>query len=949
MRMANAFGMAAVAAFAWLAGCSTSSTTRCESDAQCPESLPRCDTTKGLCVECLAATDCGTSCLDVCLDGKCSQVNACVTDSDCPQQHECLQGCCVPKTGCQSNDDCAAPTPVCDPASHSCVPCLVDGDCPAGRCVDKKCLTACQSDGDCSSPTGRCDTASGVCVQCLSGSDCTRTLPLCRESDHTCVECLDNAGCGPNEVCRDGSCEAGPTCTTDDQCDPGMICEGGTCITGCRSSRDCPSGWECIPSGVGDARVCAECQQDDDCPAGFRCRELRCEFFCTEEAHCLPLHCDTSSGQCVPCLEDGHCPSGTICEKNACVSGCRQDSACISGHCDLDTFSCVDCLANEHCPLGYICSERHCIEGCQSDRDCPQPLHCDTDAGATGRCVACLQNSHCQNNQVCRDGVCVFSCRESSDCTPPAPVCDTQNGVCVQCLTKDQCPLGNLCRDFVCVPGCESDRDCPVGSTCQGGQCRTVCVPTGPESCNGLDDDCDGLTDAQDSDLSLTLCERQDGVCAGSRHRADQCVNGLFAPCDATNYGPSFGTEVCDGLDSDCDGFGDEGLQLNCQNYYVCQSGQCVYAGSCTSDCQTGQTKCPFLDNTRVYVCRNTDTDPCLEWSLETCPAFSTCDILISNRCECTYEECGGACCAEGQLCGPNDVCCMPSCPARTCGSNGCGGSCTCEYPNDRCENGVCRCTPSCAGKECGTDGCGGTCPNLCGSLEHCGNGVGVCDYAECNGVCCGSGQVCNATTGSCCTPACTGKECGPDGCGHTCGTCYPGDVCQNGQCVCVPNCTGRECGSDGCGGSCGSCDSNYTCYDGQCCYPWCYTECGSDGCGGSCGTCPENETCNTSGYCVCAYDTCGTVCCSSDQRCYQGSCCDKQCGSGTSSDPFTCGADSCGGSCPSCTSSYGPGSTCNSQQVCVCNAPSFYCASLLFPNQCCSQGQSCNMLFGCL
>ena len=33
----------------------------------------------------------------------------------------------------------------------------------------------------------------------------------------------------------------------------------------------------------------------------------------------------------------------------------------------------------------------------------------------------------------------------------------------------------------------------------------------------------------------------------------------------------------------------------------------------------------------------------------------------------------------------------------------------------------------------------------------------------------------------------------------------------------CVPDCAGKSCGSDGCGGSCGSCGSNQTCSDNQC------------------------------------------------------------------------------------------------------------------------------------
>jgi len=104
------------------------------------------------------------------------------------------------------------------------------------------------------------------------------------------------------------------------------------------------------------------------------------------------------------------------------------------------------------------------------------------------------------------------------------------------------------------------------------------------------------------------------------------------------------------------------------------------------------------------------------------------------------------------------------------------------------------------------------------------------------------------------CIPNCEGRECGNNGCGGSCGTCDPGETCENGQCeACTPDCTGLECGDDGCGGSCGTCPQGEDCIDGICvgCTPDCTgLECGDDGCGGSCGTCPQGESC-VDGQCV--------------------------------------------------------------------------------------------------
>jgi hypothetical protein len=68
------------------------------------------------------------------------------------------------------------------------------------------------------------------------------------------------------------------------------------------------------------------------------------------------------------------------------------------------------------------------------------------------------------------------------------------------------------------------------------------------------------------------------------------------------------------------------------------------------------------------------------------------------------------------------------------------------------------------------------------------------------------------------CTPSCVGRSCGNDGCGGSCGSCGPSQICSGGNCiVCTPSCTGKECGSDGCTGNCGECSEGLSCENGQC------------------------------------------------------------------------------------------------------------------------------------
>ncbi len=95
------------------------------------------------------------------------------------------------------------------------------------------------------------------------------------------------------------------------------------------------------------------------------------------------------------------------------------------------------------------------------------------------------------------------------------------------------------------------------------------------------------------------------------------------------------------------------------------------------------------------------------------------------------------------------------------------GGYCECVAMDQRYveASGLCEaCTPSCAGKTCGADGCGGSC--------------GDCEA----GARCGAQGACVA-----CTPSCEGKTCGDDGCGGSCGVCpTPTDPNVITDCTCM-------------------------------------------------------------------------------------------------------------------------------------------------------------------
>ena len=148
-----------------------------------------------------------------------------------------------------------------------------------------------------------------------------------------------------------------------------------------------------------------------------------------------------------------------------------------------------------------------------------------------------------------------------------------------------------------------------------------------------------------------------------------------------------------------------------------------------------------MLSNNEVQTCsllNPDDTGPSV--GAEGCePGAIVCDGADLLECITDgskydrIDECIGAFYCDASV---GACVCVPACEGKTCGDNGCGGTCgSCDTPQTACSAGVCVCEPACDGKTCGDDGCGSVC-GACAEGEECaedGSCVvpGVCDAPE--------------------------------------------------------------------------------------------------------------------------------------------------------------------------------------------------------------------------
>ena len=377
------------------------------------------------------------------------------------------------------------------------------------------------------------------------------------------------AGCGGSNECTwDSDCPEPQQCVVGG----GPLFGGGRCIP--PSAQILPAdatdvgpdtnqpdtSQPCLPESVGTACTVGtgECAESGT----FVCRDGILTCSATPDQPSAEV-CDSRDNDC-----DGQVDEDLM---KACQ---RQQGVCQGSTVECQDGSFPSCGGAEY-GSGFVAREtsQHCDS---QDNDCDGRTdeECDCTDGETQDCGS--STGVCEmGTQTCTNGS-LGPCQ--GDTGPSMERCDGKDNDCDGMKDEDFPRKGMSCT--VDRGACENTGVYVCAPDKEGTACSANPGSPSAETCNGVDDDCDGQIDEQ-----LTRsCGKTEGVCVNSE---EQCTSGAWGSCMRPADWESTESTCNDGKDNDCDGDSDiadsdcklPGL-VTCSSNAECLSGDCD-SGTC--------------------------------------------------------------------------------------------------------------------------------------------------------------------------------------------------------------------------------------------------------------------------------------------------------------------------------------------------------------------------------
>jgi hypothetical protein len=480
-----------------------------------------------------------------------------------------------------------------------------------GPCVAGTQICAADGWGACEGEVGpTAETCNGVDDDCNTSVDdgfgqqacgegiCQVEMPTC--DDGVPVECVPGPP-DPSESCNG----------IDDTCE-GDVDEGCTCLDG--QTQDCYSG----PGGTVEVGVCDFGTQT--CIDGAW-------GDCEGDVLPTPETCDGEDDNCNGTADDGNPGGGTPCQtglpglcgpsQRECIDGalaCPQTVFPVAEVCDGFDNDC-DTGTDEGNPGGgQACNtglQGVCADGttdCSGGMiECDQTVmssaeQCD---GLDNDCDGSNDEGNPGSGQMCMTGLQGVCAAGLTNCSggslgcvqqvmPSSETCDNADNDCDGSVDEGNPGGGAACNTGLLGQCAAGIRNCVGGAlVCQQS------VMASAETCDNVDNDCDGSTDEGNPGGGAACNTGQAGQCAAG---VLTCSGGALV-CQQSMMASA---EVCDNVDNDCDGATDEG---NPGGGGGCMTGQQGVCGAGTLTCQSGALNCVQNVSASAETCDGLDND----------------------------------------------------------------------------------------------------------------------------------------------------------------------------------------------------------------------------------------------------------------------------------------------------------------------------------------------------